>query len=372
MNVHQLLEEMVRRDSVRVPPYPSTALKVRALMATGNYGMRDLTEVIRVDQAFTLLILRLANSPFYRRGAEVTSLEGAVARVGARELGRLALAASVSQTAQAPGFTLGWRRKVWREALSAALVCEALAAIDQDDPGEAFVMGLLHDVGGLLVLGALEELLPKHPELASVDFGPVIEREHVTWGVLVCEKWQLPEALARVVALHHEPVGVADPALARVVFADRVVKLMESQLEVTAEQLVGLGLPAKAAAKLADIITHIPAMQLAYEGVERADTCFEFGLGPEAPEGPHQARCERPDMFCISSDRAFTINRVVEVVAHVAAAESLRFWAVVHECRAAPTKGSARYELELSPFALSPSLSKRWAAVLASPGSVAA
>ena len=88
------LDEAVSRGTVRVPPYPSTALQLQAVLAKDDYGTQALVDAMRTDQVFTGNLLRLANSPIYRRGNDVTSIAMAVQRVGARELTRLAMAAS--------------------------------------------------------------------------------------------------------------------------------------------------------------------------------------------------------------------------------------------------------------------------------------
>ena len=103
------LEELVSQGAARVPPYPSTALRLQAVLAR-EFHVSELVEAMRTDQAFTGNLLRLANSSLYRRGGDVTSIAGAVARVGSRELTRLAMAAAVGQVATGAGALRPMRR----------------------------------------------------------------------------------------------------------------------------------------------------------------------------------------------------------------------------------------------------------------------
>ncbi|MCA2980008.1 MAG: HDOD domain-containing protein, partial [Myxococcaceae bacterium] len=167
MNFDEVLRDAVRKDSIRVPPYPSTALKLQQVLGRPDFATADLVAAMRTDAVFTGNLLRLANSPFYRRGDPVTSLPVAVTRVGGKELSRLALAATVSSAAAGAGPLAEVRRHVWRQSLTSALVCEVLAPLDGGDAGEAFVAGLLHDAGKLLVIGCLEDALGKAPGTAA-------------------------------------------------------------------------------------------------------------------------------------------------------------------------------------------------------------
>jgi HD-like signal output (HDOD) protein len=63
---------------------------------------------------------------------------------------------------------------VWRQALTSALVCEALGSAFAVDPGEAFVAGLLHDAGKLLVLGCLEDALSKGNGDSAADVSALL------------------------------------------------------------------------------------------------------------------------------------------------------------------------------------------------------
>ena len=184
----QALDEAVSRGSVRVPPYPSTALQLQAVLAKENYGTAELVEAMRTDQVFTGNLLRLANSPMYRRGSDVANIAGAVLRVGARELTRLAMAAAVTQAASGNGM-FALRRRVWRESLASAVICESLASHGVD-PGEAFVVGLLHDVGKLLALTTLEEVFARGaaPRMSDEICWAEVERTHVALGSMLAQR----------------------------------------------------------------------------------------------------------------------------------------------------------------------------------------
>jgi HD-like signal output (HDOD) protein len=388
MDLDAIVEDMVRHDSVRVPPYPSTALKLQSLISGGDYGLNELVDAMKTDQVFTGNILRLANSPFYRRGDAVTSLNAAVSRVGARELTRLAMAATVAQLGQGEGTLVQLRRKVWREGLTSALVAEQLARLSADDPSEAFVAGLLHDVGALLVLTCIEDVLKKWPESerrAAHEWWDLIDRFHVRLGLSLAVKWQLPDVLQRVIAHHHDVYGADDRLTRRVALADQVVSMLESSPEVPPEALAALeGMQPEWAEAMARVIPRIPAFINAFEAENTPGErpaprpAIKLPEPPPLPEGPEPGfsvelrghasrgltypvtRAARAAL-CLRAPHPLAPNLLVELA--VKTGLDVRFWAVVQRCASV----GDQYEVQLAPFALSPEVARAWETLVSAP-----
>ncbi len=380
MELAEALTDAVQKDSVRVPPYPSTALKLQQVMSRPDFTIASLVDAMRTDAVFTGNILRLANSPFYRRGDAVTSLTLAVARIGTKELTRLAMAASVSNAASAAGPLAELRRGVWRRSLTAALVAEALAKVDGSDTGEAFVAGLLHDAGKLLIIGCIEDVLAKHADLpaSSTDIAVILEHQHAKFGLILSGRWQLPVALAQVIAHHHDAV-VPDPLTRRVAMADLIVEALDGQAGVDAKALEALtGLPASSCEVLAASIPSIPEAISAFEG-DAAPT----DSAPKAPVvetvapplSPSRAvaltlelkggakgvlldvrRADAHGFVALAKD-ALQTNRVVEFQVQ---GSTLKVWAVVQRVR----RRGEIHELDCSLFAASPEVARQWLQVL--------
>jgi HD-like signal output (HDOD) protein len=380
MELAEALADAVQKDSVRVPPYPSTALKLQQVMSRPDFTIASLVDAMRTDAVFTGNILRLANSPFYRRGDAVTSLTLAVARIGTKELTRLAMAASVSNAASAAGPLAELRRGVWRRSLTAALVAEALAKVDGSDTGEAFVAGLLHDAGKLLIIGCIEDVLAKHVDLlaSSTDIAVILEQQHAKFGLILSGRWQLPVALAQVIAHHHDAVA-PDPLTRRVAMADLIVEALEAQAGVDAKALEALiGLPASSCEVLAASIPSIPAAISAFEG-DAAPTdsapkapAVETVAPPLSPsravaltlelKGGAKAvlldvrRADAHGFVALAKD-ALQTNRVVEFQVQ---GSTLKVWAVVQRVR----RRGEIHELDCSLFAASPEVARQWLQVL--------
>src|SRR5512140_1635421 len=98
-----------------MPPYPAVAARANEAARNPSLGLAEVTRIIKADASLAAVVLRCANSAFYRRGSEVRSLLQAVTRIGAQEVLRIALAASLGAYARSAGSLSTARRLIWIE-----------------------------------------------------------------------------------------------------------------------------------------------------------------------------------------------------------------------------------------------------------------
>ncbi|MFZ5441376.1 MAG: HDOD domain-containing protein [Myxococcota bacterium] len=373
------LDEAVSRGAVRVPPYPSTAMKLQAVLAKDDYRTADLVEAMKTDQVFAGNLLRLANSPMYRRASEATSIAAAVTRVGARELTRLAMAAAITHAAQGTGELARLRRRVWRQSLAAAVIAEALAPEDGLDAGEAFVAALLHDVGKLLALTTLEELLARSPSLRADEatLWAEVDRAHVQLGAVLAQRWQLPGVLGAVISLHHDERERGAPLTRLVLRADAVVDLLEQQAEVDEARLRALGFAESAARQLAELLPDLPAFlnALDTEPAPRAAPAPPAGewLGVQLVSGDAKSAAwpvKKLDARALdfTASAALQPGQLVELELKPGDGGALRFWAVVEHV----ASHGASFDVRARPFALDAIRAEQWATLVTNAGRAAA
>ena len=265
--------DLVSRKAVKVPPYPAVAMKVEALVRRDDYGLDDLAKLVASDQALAADALRCANSALYSRGAPVASLNQAIARLGAKEVVRLAIASALGAHARKPGPLGALKRRVWLEALASAALAQELAKGRRLGAEEAFVCGLLHDFGKMIGIACIEEILQAHgaAQPNPVEFWvSVIERYHVELGLVLAARWELPQLVSDVISLHHQPdpVGAADTRFVEVIAAvDEVVALLNDRTWLTAEDLgVVSGLTALECDLVSRILDRLPTFIASFEG----------------------------------------------------------------------------------------------------------
>lgn len=262
MDLEALIEEKVANAALRVPPSPIVALRLGKLAADEGATRDEVVAVVKQDQSLAAVVLRLANSAMYRRGPEVVSLSTAVVTLGRRVLRDLAFAQSLHQQALGIGPLIALRRRAWRESLVAGQVAQWIAELGRAPLEDAFVAGLLHDIGRLPVIGALEALLAAHPEAdtrSEEGWWKLVEAHHVTLGAQLAHAWSLPAVLTDVITRHHDSHQTG-PLHGVVRLADEVIQLLDGEAGLPTQRLVDLGvLDVDQCARLAERLPFLPS-----------------------------------------------------------------------------------------------------------------
>jgi putative nucleotidyltransferase with HDIG domain len=285
--------DLVSRNAVKVPPYPAVAMKVDELVRREDYGLDELAKLVASDQALAADALRCANSAFYSRGVATASLNQAIARIGAKEVARLAIASGLGAHARKPGPLAALKRRVWLEALAAAALAQELAKSRHLPADEAFVCALLHDFGKMIGIACIEELLGAHarPQARPAEhWVEVVDRYHVELGLVLAARWELPQLVSDVISLHHEPEpsGAAHPPLVDLVAAvDEVVGMLRDHTSLATEDLGAVsGLSAQECDLVSRVLERLPGFIASFEG------------GAPAPAaGPSLIEVASPDRF---------------------------------------------------------------------------
>lgn len=206
------VESRIRRiQELGACPYVVT--KILNVSKDANTGARDLAQVVGTDHALTSKLLKIANSAMYGAKGKITQISQAVTRTGFRSVLELAMGISVTEAFTRKGAAKGGldRPAFWTHSLAVGLVARRLAMFaKRESAEEAFVAGLLHDIGKPL----LEECFPaeyRHAvELAAALKMPIrsAEREvfgadHCFFGGLLMKSWGLPAPIVGAVSHHH-------------------------------------------------------------------------------------------------------------------------------------------------------------------------
>ncbi len=198
----------------RLPGLSPAVNRLLGLLAKRDIDMAQLSRVISADPSLAGHILSAANSAFFSRGTAVKGIDQAVARLGLTKLRRIALSKSVSRIFRGLRTPDGWsmtRFQLHSVATGAAaeILCDYLPVEDGEN---AFLGGLMHDVGKVLIAcGQPAQFSEIESAVSLTGRGQVeFEREllgadHAELSGLAVAKWELPFQLSRAVAHHHSP-----------------------------------------------------------------------------------------------------------------------------------------------------------------------
>lgn len=195
-------------EIVTLPSLPGTITRVREMLDDPDCSLHQVGEVISTDPGIALKTLRLVNSAQYGTRNPVSSVEQAVALLGAKVVRNLVLSAAIFDQLR------GGTDQFLRHSIACGLAMEMLAGASPGvalDPDEAFVYGVLHDIGVVV----FQEFMPDR-HLAATTLAErkgiplfqaereVIGVDHAALGARLARHWRLPQELVDAVAGHHD------------------------------------------------------------------------------------------------------------------------------------------------------------------------
>ena len=194
----------------KLPPLPTVITKLMQLMQRKDIGLKEISATISSDPAFSVEVLRLANSAMIGAMAEVRSISQALALIGIDRVKGLALTVGMhgmmGNSASAPAL-----RSSWRHTLATAILAEEIADKVYIDPAEAYTAGLLHEIGRLALIASapqkyslILEAAPENTEQLLAQERGTFGLDHREAGVELVRKWNLPPLFERVIACKHE------------------------------------------------------------------------------------------------------------------------------------------------------------------------
>ncbi len=210
----QKLNALVRqvRD---LPALPETVMRVIRLADDPKSGTAAVAKALVSDQALAARVLKLANSAFYGSSRRIATVSDAVVILGMRTTRNLVMAASCEALleSEVAGYGLP-RGALLRHSLACASAAQALAKrAKYRGLEEAFVAGLLHDIGKVVMntyqREQFSEVLTKasggvtYAEAEQAVFG----FDHAEAGACLLERWNLPLSLVSAVQYHHAPLN---------------------------------------------------------------------------------------------------------------------------------------------------------------------
>jgi len=239
--MHQPDQDIRNRLLVaRLPAMPQILVKLLGHLQADDLGMQELAALIAKDAGMTGKLLTVANSSAYHRGNRAANLEQSLVSLGTDMIKTLVISDSVFQTFNNfPHSGSTDLRAFWKNSLAAAVIARDVARrMDYQHLEEAYLAGLLHNVGRLALLAtAPKEYGFNFTALDDEDLCAVEQRTlqitHAEAGAWLVERWQLDSFLADAILYHHESSERLESAhpLIRIV---RLAHLMSAHPDDTA------------------------------------------------------------------------------------------------------------------------------------------
>ena len=205
-----------------IPSMPRTAQLAFQVATNPGAANEDFIKVLEGDEGLAARVLRVANSVYYERGQKSETIEQAVVVIGTSNL-RSFLSASVLKDIFPGGHP--YRAMLWQHDICVAIAARELARIvmpDRDDT--AFLSGLMHDVGKLLLLQRFDEdyaqvlrkALQSEASLCTIEADTYVV-DHTEIGQYIGEQWSFSSDIIAAIRHHHHAWDKVGQSLAAIV-----------------------------------------------------------------------------------------------------------------------------------------------------------
>ena len=206
----EIADEFITNDKTVLLPFDRNTLRIQQEIGKEDPDTRLIEKLIASDPALTSQVLRLANSAFYKGLTKVSTVHNAMIRIGITEIANIVTLVTHGKNFQSKDAVvreiLG---KLWTHSVGCAIGSQWLALKRglRDLSHEAFIAGLLHDVGKLFLITTIDSIRASgriasrpSPEL----IGELMETMHTKYGYALLKNWNLPEAYSEIALRHHE------------------------------------------------------------------------------------------------------------------------------------------------------------------------
>jgi len=231
MPISLTLRRLLTTQPIDLQVFHPIAIQLVHLLETHDFTIDRVIELASEDQALAGSILKVANSTVYIGRVRTETIKDAVIRLGANHVSNLAMAAShAGLHASSHPVINDFMQLLWQHSYACAVGARELAQITRNGKfaEQAYMAGLLHDVGKLYLLKALERLNSLGVAQAALERELLLEifmELHVEQGVRVMQHWNIPEIYTEVASKHHtDSFDEADTLLTIVRLANRACR----------------------------------------------------------------------------------------------------------------------------------------------------
>ncbi len=212
-------QEIIENIS-ELPTLPDVVAKVNQLVNSASASAGDINDVISRDIALSTKVLKMVNSSFYGFPRRITSITHAVVILGFNTVRNLTLSAFVFKAFNDSKRLEFDQKQFWIHSIAAGITASNIAhgvGLSQKEKEDAFMAGLLHDVGKVVMCEYISDSTKKIIEEVKATDCLFYEAEknqldftHASIGATLLEKWNLPISIVSLINNHHHPMSVEE------------------------------------------------------------------------------------------------------------------------------------------------------------------
>ena len=233
--------QTVTREISHIATLPEVTLKIIRLVEDPDSTAQDLNNVISNDPALGARILKVVNSAFYGLPGQIGSTNRAIVLLGLNAVKNIAVAASLTKLFRGgqicPSFSA---RDLWEHSIAVGSCTRLLATKSGLSlPDEAFLAGLIHDIGIMVEIQArrpqFAEVMERTEKDPNLKFRAaetaIIGANHEQFGAELCRLWKFPTSFSWTTGFHHRPLEL-DPQNRRLTILVHIGDIIAGNLKL--------------------------------------------------------------------------------------------------------------------------------------------
>jgi putative nucleotidyltransferase with HDIG domain len=200
------LAERLKSNRIQFPIMPDIAIQIDKLFKEKeDIDINEISEIIKSDPALTMRLISISNSAYYRGAMSIKTLEEAIMRLGMKETQNyLLLLTTKSLFASDTAPFNKFLDRLWIHSIATAEASRQLGKLlDYPDLNHLFTLGMLHDMGKMLLLQVLFELHKNDRDMDEANIMEVVDAQHMAFGATLMRKWNLPSEFSYTAEQHH-------------------------------------------------------------------------------------------------------------------------------------------------------------------------
>lgn len=192
---------------------PEITTRIVEIVENPKSTAHDMHEIVRSDPALASKVLKVVNSAFYGLPSQISSLDRAIVMLGLSAVKNIALAASLSRLFRPGALSDRFQvRDLWTHCMSVGVCTKMIAEASFGQAEEAFVGGLVHDVGLLVEYQVFPDKLKEvanrceaNPQSFLKAEREIVGADHTVFGATIAGRWKFPASLRNAITYHHDP-----------------------------------------------------------------------------------------------------------------------------------------------------------------------
>lgn len=259
--LESLINARLDSGDVELPVFDDIALRIHREVRENKLDADLICKILEEDITLVTELLRMANSAFFSGMSPVGSLKEAAVRLGVRQIASIVFSVSQKRLYSASKGLFQERLKsLWKHTSAVSIGARWLAANAgyRNLADEAFVAGLLHDIGKLSLLCIIEDLMiNENLEVEDAVIDQTLLAMNCEHGATLLDSWNLPESFKTIVLQQFdEDLDTTNSVLCMIRLVDRVC-MVDDLGDMQTDQVIDL-----------DSLPEIPALSLSETDVE--------------------------------------------------------------------------------------------------------